>query len=457
MRGPLEPFNQEPVVSKRVPVLPPSVTGQDDKVLQKSLTPTSLQSPCMKFATMNQENLFPFNRDSPVVLLVPAATLVDVVNSGEKQLKHVPESEDPVCGDVTRLLNRTHSPVKPTQYVVNKSIPCIEFCPSPASNLNKQGSDINQALLPRTPVLSMRDALAVIQSDLTQLESPPNACSSFEFSDSLESLKGSSENRQFHVKSEAMGPDMLNDTSLEFTPAKQRLTFFMKSKPVSDNRCVNEENDSQAPLVSSKIPFTSVTVIKNKGGKMQETFPETQKTGTSRRCLLGKTVELPEGDWVKPNIDERSDICVLPIDSAVSCDGNTVNSQTRTVIPEISPIRCVRTDLSVLSPVEAIQSCKSSTHTSGPKVKTKSTVRPLVVHPEGCAVKPAVCTPQSDTGHKKRKSDEFLKETIDDTIFQVKRARAFPAAKETIPVVKKRLGSKSLSQRPQAAAGEIFS
>nr|XP_023650446.1 abnormal spindle-like microcephaly-associated protein [Paramormyrops kingsleyae] len=462
VRGPLEPFNQDPVVSvvsKRVPVLPPSVTVQDDEVLQKSLTPTSLQSPCVKYGKMNQENLFPFNRDSPVVLLVPAATLVDVANSGEKQLKHVPDSEeDPVCGDVTQVLNRTHSPVKPTQYVVNKSIPCIEFCPSPASNLNKQGSDINQAVLPRTPVLSMRDALAVIQSDLTQLESPPNACSSFEFSDSLESLKGSSEIRQFHVNSEAMGPDMLNDTSLEFTPAKQRLTFFVKSRPVSGSRRGNEENDSQAPLVSSKVPFTSVTVIKNKGGKMQETCPETQKTGTSRRCLLGKTVELPEGDWVKPNIDERSDICVLPIiDSAVSCDGNTVNSQSRTVIPEISPIRCVSTDLSVLSPVEAIQSCKSSTHPSSPKVKTKSTVRPLVVQPEGCAVKPAVCTTQSDTGHKKRKSDEFLKENFDDTVFQVKRARAFPATKETKPVVEKRLGSKSSSQRPQAAAAALSS
>ncbi|XP_028818090.1 abnormal spindle-like microcephaly-associated protein homolog [Denticeps clupeoides] len=169
----------------------------------------------------------PAQSDSPLVLLVPADKILD---------------KEVDC----RVLNRTLSPIR---------MPVVPATP---------GSDPGSRL-------SVRDALAAIDSELLCGVSPPNACSSFEFSDSPESANEQANFADQDVQRAA--------------PADLRLTYCVKPRAPP-----NERREGPAPL---RIPVCSDTVTK--AGPVHAGGPDRPKLKSSRRRLLEKTLELQPG------------------------------------------------------------------------------------------------------------------------------------------------------------------
>uniref|UniRef100_A0A9J7WX17 Assembly factor for spindle microtubules n=1 Tax=Cyprinus carpio carpio TaxID=630221 RepID=A0A9J7WX17_CYPCA len=96
--------------------------------------------------------------------------------------KDVPFPHKAECREITRVLNKTLSPAS-TPERFGKPL-CFQ---SPLPVIGQFARD--QSRESEKPSLSIKDALDVIGSDLSHAVSPPNACSSFDFSDSLESEK----------------------------------------------------------------------------------------------------------------------------------------------------------------------------------------------------------------------------------------------------------------------------
>ncbi|XP_060934824.1 abnormal spindle-like microcephaly-associated protein [Limanda limanda] len=258
-----------------------SRTSEELKASNPKLMPQSL-------ASSDQENVHHTHRSSPVVLLVPAAKLMDMSASPDAWGVR-PENKD-----LTKILNQTISPIG-TPERFKKIMPRIQTG-SPLSATG-QNDDGNRELT-GAPALSLKDALALIDSDLSfTITSPHGSSSSCLLSDSLESKSGI----------DGRGPDRnllkaLPD-SPELAESKEpRLTFF-----VSNKVAVHEAAEDKGMV--KKAPFTSATVIKSKA-PVEENSLSGRKIKKSRRRLLEKTLELSDSS---SQVDSGTSSPQLPV------------------------------------------------------------------------------------------------------------------------------------------------
>ncbi|KAL1022839.1 hypothetical protein UPYG_G00033110 [Umbra pygmaea] len=378
-------------------------------------------------------------KNSPVVLLVPSGKRIDSSDVAAGYGGAVGTSE---CRDVTRLLNTTLSPVG-TPERFQKRMPRILSVKSPPPVIDNTVDDISHVALAGTEVLSVSDALALIESDLTHVSvSPPNACSSFDFSDSLE--------KSYLEKSYGPGKSVnvlkdLPENPIIKEPAQSRLTFDIKPNSGTSK----DENAAGGRIVpkTRKVLFTSSTVIKTKPVPVQVTSPGGRTMKSSRRCLIKNMLEL-SGDSGQPEYSSgTTSTSVLPIiDSGASLDRlhDHFKSplETKQQVQGSPSVSLFFLDDNS-APVTAFPSspfpCLIPSN-CGPlpsDVDNKATME--APQPRQVEVFPVYNQSQFDmvvVQNKKRKSDEYLrdgeKKLKDDTdkTFHVKRSRVSTVGKE---------------------------
>ena len=234
----------------------------------------------LSLAWSEQENVHHVQKNSPLVLLVPAGKPTD---SGNVSGSPDASATRPENVNLTKVLNRTLSPIG-TPERFKKLMPHIQS-DSPLSAAVKSAAvaDGADSVLPGTPLLSLKDALAIIDSDLSHITtSPGDTSSSCGFSDSLESKSGNhgcgpegNALKAFPVSPQ--GPD----------PNEPRLTFFVSKT------AVDSESD-KATVRVKKPSFTSATVTKTKA-PVEVKCLSGRKMKKSRRRLLDRTLELSDG------------------------------------------------------------------------------------------------------------------------------------------------------------------
>ncbi|XP_071388056.1 abnormal spindle-like microcephaly-associated protein [Centroberyx affinis] len=288
-RSPLASLNEgvavrERSLSKRSPV---EDGPHEQSEEQKAFKPTQRQRSLALSDQARVENILQVQRNSPVVLLVPAVQMMDPSASPDRLAGKAENRE------LSRVLNRTLSPVG-TPEKFKSLMPRIQSVESPPPAAVQFADDESDRVSPGTPVLSVKDALALIDSDLTHVNaSPPDTCSSYDFSDSLESKSG---NR-------GRGPDQTALKAIPDSPEQSesnepRLTFFVSKNPIASQVAAPDvEVDNAAPRVK-KASFTSATVTKSKAPAAAAP-PEANNSGgrkikKSRRRLLEKTLELSD-------------------------------------------------------------------------------------------------------------------------------------------------------------------
>ena len=183
--------------------------------------------------------------------------------------------------DLIKILNKTLSPVG-TPERLKKFMPHI-YHESPLSAAVKPAASLHDSTggLTGTPVLSVKQALVLIDSDLSHVNSSPQDSSqSDSFSDSLESKSGSR-----GCKADDRLLNALPDSPDQPDACEQRLTFFVTKKIASE---------VAGSEVIIKAPFTSVTVTKAKA-PVEGNSLSRRKIRKSKRRLLEKTLELSDG------------------------------------------------------------------------------------------------------------------------------------------------------------------
>ncbi|GLD49535.1 abnormal spindle-like microcephaly-associated protein [Lates japonicus] len=285
-RSPLASLNEgkavrERSLTKHSPIDVHSRESEEQKALNPKQSKLSL-------ALSDQENIHHIQRNSPVVLLVPTAKLMD---SGTGSMSASPDTSGskPENKDLAKILNRTLSPIG-TPERFKKLMPRIQSeSPVPATVKSVSDADDANSELTRTPVLSLKDALALIDSDLSNINtSPRDSSSSSEFSDSLESKSGS------HSRgSDRNVLKALPDSPGLSEPNEPRLTFFVTKKVVVNEVIVVSEAEADKAEVVKKASFTSATVTKSKA-PVEENNLSGRKIKKSRRRLLEKTLELSD-------------------------------------------------------------------------------------------------------------------------------------------------------------------
>ncbi|CAG5863219.1 unnamed protein product [Menidia menidia] len=399
-------------------------------------------------ALPKQEMIHTFQVKSPVVLVVPGAELMDYgnISASQNTLAEKPENKD-----LTRMLNRTLSPIG-TPESFKRLMPHIES-ESPLSASVKSAGEEAPRVSAGSPVLSLKDALALIDSDLSVINSSPcDRSSSCEFSDSLES-------KSVHD----CGPDTNPLRALPDSPAppdsnEQRLTFFVSKKTVVSG-------DDEVKEKVKKASFTSATVIKNKAPTETNTSSG-RKVKKSRRRLLEKTLELSEG---RSQCDSPPDTPELPV---IELETGKTLCDEMPGVPEFtssSPARRPSTSpASVTFPVSS-PPCLALSHfsfsvtslpSSVPAPTTFNITPPLSV---GSAPSIPEQSPTPSIQEElfpvhvagkanKRKSEEFLKcggkIDVAEKPEQVKRSRVVVGKTEPPRSVQER---RIASQRPRAA------
>ncbi|XP_028442407.1 abnormal spindle-like microcephaly-associated protein [Perca flavescens] len=298
-RSPLASLNEgkavrESSLSKVSPVDDYSQNAEERKASTSALRQRSL-------GLSGQENINHVQRNSPLGLLVPAMMLTDSGN--------VSASPDALLGEpenkgLAKMLNRTLSPIG-TPEMFKKLMPRIQS-DSPLFATVKSVADDADGVLTGTPVPSLKDALALIDSDLSHINTSPRDTSlSGGFSDSLESKSGSL----------TCGPEI---NALKALPesSEPRLTFFVSKKVISEIVVVSKADDAGV----KKASFTSATVTKSKA-PVEANLSSDRKTTKSRRRLLEKTLELSDGSsQCEPGLGTPD----LPV---IDLDGETKNWQ----------------------------------------------------------------------------------------------------------------------------------
>nr|XP_029504592.1 abnormal spindle-like microcephaly-associated protein homolog [Oncorhynchus nerka] len=431
---------------------------------KKACTPVEGQK--FKQDVLGQLSFDNVQKNSPVVILVPAAKLID---SSDAAASYSCPVGTPECRDLTRLLNTTVSPVG-TPERFQKLIPHIQSIQSPAHVIGDAVADISHTVLAGTPVLSVRDALALIESDLTHVvgASPPNACSSFDLSHSLESANG--EKNCGPVKS-VIDIKALSESPIKSDPAQPRLTFFIKPKRVTD-----KEVGEDVPQ-SKKVTFTSTTVIKSKPVPVQVRSPGVRRIKTSRRRLLEKTLEL-SGD--SGHSESSPGTTVTPglhvIDSDANHDSPLTISPREARLQALESVSCrpvclnaipAPVNLSLSSPLPMNPSTGGPQHLGlddsilgATQLHTAPIVESL---PDRAGVFTVYNQSQFDmrvVRSKKRKSDEFLRdggEKVEDaaekTMFHVKKSRVSTVVKgPNRPAQQKGFSASSHRQQTKTSA-----
>ncbi|XP_037625418.1 abnormal spindle-like microcephaly-associated protein isoform X1 [Sebastes umbrosus] len=416
------------------------------------------------------ENIRHVQRNSPLVLLVPAGKLM---NSGIMSACSDASVGKPESKDLTKILNRTLSPIG-TPEMFKKLMPHI-LSDSPLSAPVNSDSD---SVITGTPVLSLKDALALIDSDLSHIHtSPRDTSSSCGFSDSLESKSGN----------HGCGPDgnvlkALPDSPQGYESGEPRLTFFV-SKKVDVTEVVAEADNATGRV--KKASFTSATVIKSKA-PVEANNSSGRKIKKSRRRLLEKTLELSDGSSQCESGPDTPGLPVIDPDKetkgwqsseatfSLCGDGDQAQEFTfsgLTPRPDGSPIPIT---FPVTSPPSVAAARFSFSATSTPPASIDFTVSSP--SPLGSSsplyhnlMSPTVSVPpsvQEDSfpihiaaKSKKRKSEEFLKSnaTIEDAgkAERVKRSRVVAGKTEPPRSIQER---RNASQRqPPRTAGSVRS
>lgn len=346
-------------------------------------------------------------KNSPVVLLVPSAKLV---HSGSLSTNANSVAENPKNKELTKVFNRTLSPIG-TPEVLKKLMPRIDSG-SPQSSAHVGG------VAPEPNLPSLNDALALIGSDLSHIDSSPrNTSSSCEFSDSLESKSGNG----------ACGAEAMLASPELPQSHEPRLTFFVSKKVVLKEEKVTEK---------AKISFTSATVTKTKAS-VEVGSPGGRKIKKSRRRLLEKTLELSDGG---SQSDSGPGTPSLPV---IDTETKTTPSDAKHQIPEFTssspnsrlPISPLTKTFPTSTLPDTAPSPISFSPTSSPlaiPAPTTPTITSWSSSPPLSSVSMAVSVQedlfpvQLALKGKKRKSEEYLKthsKTEDSGKEQVKRNR----------------------------------
>ncbi|MBN3307145.1 ASPM protein, partial [Amia calva] len=466
-RSPLQSLNDKPVLGNRTPV---KANPMDFFAPEQNNAPGSLPR-SKTYSVLNKSSSDDsFQACEPV--LSPA--VLDGVSDSPFQ-ETVSVSFCNVT-KVVRELNRTHSPVNTPDRVINPLTPQIH-------SRHVSGSFVSSSVgyesctSSVTSVLSIQDALEIIQSDVAYPSESravsPAASSSFDGTDSLDSLKDDDDEDAGSLRIPTVA---LPEFSSDLEPAKSRLTFFVSSKPVP-------ETNVQVPA-ESKPAFTSATVTKSKSCPVQEGTSRPAKKGASRRRLLGKTMGLSEGDSDKARFGRMTAValCGLPvIDSDVSLEASLGSdwiqsprvprhmvASPKLTFPDISPLSLSPSGTPVLatqpdlSPIVAVQPTGSSLSTWNDLMLVTSQLDLCPVSSEQPDKSPLVEPPPlpvvfapTELRNKKRKSGEFLKENsvqVGQTL-HVKRSRT---SRMSAGVVQdKRPISRAAAQKPRQKTAEI--
>lgn len=443
-RSPLASLNEGKAVRERsLTKLSPADDRPRKSEEQKALNPNQRQQ---SVALTDQENIHHIQTNSPVVLLVPAAKLRDsgIISASPDAFGSKLENKD-----LAKILNRTMSPIGTPERFKNLMPHIQSESPAPAA----VKSVVDDSELARTPVLSLKDALALIDSDLSQLNSSPrDTSSSCDLSDSLESKS----------VSHGCGPDtdvrkaLPTITSPELSESNEpRLTFFVSKQTVVS------EADRSSGMVK-KTSFTSATVTKSKA-PVEENSLSGRKIKKSRRRLLEKTLELSDSSSQSESGPNTPQLPVIDLDTGSkgwqTSEGFTSLSPTPQLQGPATPVTFpitspTRFSFSVTSPPPALTVTSPS-----PSASISPPHRSLSSRPEVNAERlPAVCAPppvQEDSfpihmavKSKKRKSEEYLKSdaVVEDAGKADRLKRSKVVAGKTERSVQER---RSVSQRHQ--------
>ncbi|XP_069581276.1 abnormal spindle-like microcephaly-associated protein [Brachyistius frenatus] len=283
-RSPLASLNEGKAVRERSLTTQSSSDDRSRKSEERSVFNANRRPPSLEQEIIQHGN-------SPLVLLVPSAKPMDSSRSSPSLsvLAGKPESID-----LTKFLNRTLSPIG-TPERFKKLMPSIQTeSPLPRPPAADTASTT-------TPPLSLKDALALIDSDLSRVHtSPGDTSSTCDFSDSLESNE----------------------------PNEPRLTFFVKTKAAVSEVAVSEAG--KATEGARKASFASATVTKSKAPVEADTSSG-RKIKKSRRRLLEKTLELSDGSGSQSESGPGTPI--LPV---IDPDTGTKRREDKRPIPDFT-------------------------------------------------------------------------------------------------------------------------
>nr|XP_020442858.1 abnormal spindle-like microcephaly-associated protein [Monopterus albus] len=281
-RSPLASLNESKAVRERSltkcsPTADPPWKIEEQKVINPSQRQETL-------VLSDQENVHHLQKSSCLVLIVPDTKSMD---SGSMSTSPDVLAGRPENKDISKVLNRTLSPTG-TPERFKKLMPHIQS-ESPVPATVKSVADAEgDCALSRTPVLSLKHALAIIDSDLAHVNpSPRDDSSSGDFSDSLESKCES-----HSCGSDRNVPRVLPDSPELSESSEPRLTFFVNKKVVVSEVVVSESDKAVERV--KKASFTSTTVTKSKA-PVETNCSNGRKMKKSRRRLLDQTLELSDG------------------------------------------------------------------------------------------------------------------------------------------------------------------
>ncbi|TNM88126.1 hypothetical protein fugu_006347, partial [Takifugu bimaculatus] len=411
-----------------------------ERPFSKQIPQTSLQQKVLN--SQSEENIYNLRRKS----LHDPKLDGNRVSLSPDGMVSKPENQDLIS-----MLNKTLSPIG-TPARLKKLMPHI-YHESPLSAAVRPAASLDEAdeRATGTPILSVKEALALIDSDLSHINSSPqDTSSSCGFSDSLESKSGS---HGCKVDNDFL--KALQDSPHQPDACEQRLTFFVTKKGVS-------EVAGSEPI--QKAAFTSVTVTKAKA-PVEANSLSGRKIRKSKRRLLEKTLELSGSSESGPgtpslpviDVDAGTEAChdAQPQELSTSILCPRIQSLPTTISSPVASPLAVPSGLTSPFPVNTSILPSSPVGTSSP------------LHPKLCVKfnMNEVCPPASEPPpvqedsfpvhmalkNKKRKSEEFLKsdEKIED-------AGKTELAKRTRVVVCKpepcRPARKSTSQRRTAGS-----
>ncbi|KAL1251232.1 hypothetical protein QQF64_019028 [Cirrhinus molitorella] len=433
--NPLSPLNQERSAYGSIAI----------RLNAPSSTP---EMPKPAFVTEKFDDVH-LQKNSPVVVLLPAERLLDTPGN-----KDGPFSRKAECREITRVLNKTLSPARTPERFGNPL--CFQ---SPLPVIGQFAQDQSREL--EKPSLSVKDALDVIGSDLSHAVSPPNACSSFDFSDSLESEKTGP---QTSFRATVISPPV--------EVAHPRLTYCVKPNKVigieSNHDAFrlktltfstatvtksNKVDDSLVPDDPKKFPVNSTTVTK---GKLEASVenPGLRKKKTSRRRLLEKTLELSEPSNAESNTSSPDSFSALPVISSDSSPDVALEPKfavTSTQVTKEKPTSKLSPPEELLSSISPMRPqvlpSVSSSPSGGLEVAAGNVsheVEPGLFQDQF----PVKC--RTSVQSKKRKSDEFLRGHSDKSNIQAKKSRA-PAHATEKPSQERTFTSRSTSGQQRKA------
>uniref|UniRef100_A0A9J7Y2L1 Assembly factor for spindle microtubules n=1 Tax=Cyprinus carpio carpio TaxID=630221 RepID=A0A9J7Y2L1_CYPCA len=402
------------------------------------------------FVTEKFDNVH-LQKNSPVVVLVPAERLLETPGNKDVPFPHKAE-----CREITRVLNKTLSPAS-TPERFGKPL-CFQ---SPLPVIGQFARD--QSRESEKPSLSIKDALDVIGSDLSHAVSPPNACSSFDFSDSLESEKPDPET-SFRAAAVISPPVKGAHPRLTFCVKPNKVigiesnpdAFKLKALTFSSATVTKliKVDDSLVPDGPKKFPVNSTTVTKGKAEASVES-PGLRKKKTSRRRLLEKTLELSEPSNAESNTSSPDSISALPVissdsspDVALEPRFSVTSIQVTKPKPtsKLSPSEQLLSSLSPIRPqgLPSVSSCPlSGLESAAGNVSDK--VQPGLNQDQF----PVEC--RTLVQSKKRKSDEFLRAHSEDkSNVRAKKCRA-PAHATQRPSHERTFTSRSTSVQQRKA------